>query len=106
LKSAPLGERFFVRLNFKGEHGHVEIYRYQKDINMFGSGQIIALLVMGLILGVIVQSYATKKGMASLGNLGLGACVLSSFIGAPFGLRWLLALPTMGVFLAIISSRK
>jgi uncharacterized membrane protein YraQ (UPF0718 family) len=72
----------------------------------FASGQMIALLVMGLILGVIVQSYAKKKGMESLGNVGLGACVLSSFMGAPFGLSWFLALPTMGFFLAIISGRR
>jgi uncharacterized membrane protein YraQ (UPF0718 family) len=72
----------------------------------FSSGQIIGLLVMGIIFGIIVQTYAKKKGMSSLGTVGMGACVVSSFAGAPFGLYWLLALPTMGFFLAIISGRK
>jgi hypothetical protein len=73
---------------------------------MFGAGQLAALLVVGMTFGLIVQSYAKKKGMKSVGTIGLIACIATSFIGAPFGLYWLLALPTMIFFLAIISGHK
>jgi hypothetical protein len=92
------------------DRGHIEQYPPHKVLNMstvaFSSGEVIGLLVVGLILGIIVQSYGKKKGMSSLGTIGMGACVASSLAGAPFGLYWLLALPTMGIFLAIMSGRK
>jgi hypothetical protein len=73
---------------------------------MFATGQLIGLLVMGSLLGLIVQSQGKKKNQAELGNIGLAACVASTFLGSLMGLGWLLGLGTMIGFLVTIHSRK
>jgi hypothetical protein len=61
---------------------------------------------MGLLLGAIVQSQGKKKKQTELGNIGLGACLVSSFLGSLFGMGWLLGLITMAGFLVAINSKK
>jgi hypothetical protein len=73
---------------------------------MFGIGQLLGLLVMGAIFGLIVQSQAKKKKQAELGNLGLGACIVASFVGSLLGMGWLLSPITMVGFLVAINSKK
>jgi hypothetical protein len=69
-------------------------------------GQLIGLLVMGLLLGLIVQSQGKKKQQSELGNMGLFSCVLSSVIGGFMGLYWGLGFITMIGFLVAINSKK
>jgi uncharacterized membrane protein YraQ (UPF0718 family) len=70
---------------------------------MFGVGQLLAVFVIGLLFGAIVQSQAKKKGLNDLGNLGLGSCIAVSFIGAALGWGWFPALLTMIGFLIRIN---
>jgi uncharacterized membrane protein YeaQ/YmgE (transglycosylase-associated protein family) len=60
---------------------------------MFASGQLIAMLVMGLLFGLIVQSQAKKKNQTDLGNIGLGACIATSFIGGALSMSWIRSHP-------------
>jgi hypothetical protein len=72
----------------------------------FIMGQLIGLLVMGLLLGLIVQSQGKKKQQPDLGNMGLFSCVLSSVVGGFMGLYWGLGFVTMIGFLVAINSKK
>lgn len=72
---------------------------------MFQSGQLIAMLVMGLLFGLIVQSQAKKKNQTDLGNLGLGACIATSFIGGALNMAWIPSCLTMIGFLFAVNSK-
>jgi hypothetical protein len=69
-------------------------------------GQLIGLLVVGSLLGLIVQSQAKKKQQSELGMMGLFSCLLSTVIGGFMGLYWGLGFVTMIGFLFAINSKK
>jgi 4-hydroxybenzoate polyprenyltransferase len=73
---------------------------------MFASGQLIAMLVMGLLFGLIVQSQAKKKNQTDLGNMALGACIATSFIGGAINMGWMLSCLTMIGFLFAVNSKS
>lgn len=73
---------------------------------MFNLGQLIAMLVIGLLFGLIVQSQAKKNDQDQLGNLGLGTCVAMSFVGSSIGMGWIPALVTMILFLVAVNCLK
>jgi hypothetical protein len=65
---------------------------------MFALGQVIAILVCGLLFGLIVQSQGKKKGKDQIGNIGLASSFVSVFVGGvPLGLL------SMAIFLLIIN---
>ncbi len=73
---------------------------------MFNLGQLIAMLVIGSLFGLIVQSQGKKNDQDQLGNLGLGTCVAMSLIGGSIGMGWIPALVTMIAFLVAINVLK
>jgi uncharacterized membrane protein YeaQ/YmgE (transglycosylase-associated protein family) len=54
-------------------------------------GSLIGLLVMGLLMGAIAQSFAKKKRQEQLGPICLIGCVVAAFISNMLGLSWILA---------------
>jgi hypothetical protein len=73
---------------------------------MFIMGQLIGLLVAGLLFGLIVQSQGKKRKQSDLGNIGLFSCLISTVIGGFIGLYWGLGFVTMIGFLVTINSKK
>jgi L-cystine uptake protein TcyP (sodium:dicarboxylate symporter family) len=71
---------------------------------MFGMGQIIGLLVMGLLFGAIVQSFGKRKNQAELGNIGLITCMIVTFLAGLMGLQ-LIGLVSMVGFILVINSK-
>jgi hypothetical protein len=73
---------------------------------MFNVGQFIAMLVMGMLFGLIVKSQGVKNDQEALGNLGLGTCVAMSLVGGSIGFGWIPALVTMILFLVAVNLLK
>jgi hypothetical protein len=73
---------------------------------MFNVGQLIAMLVIGMLFGLIVKSQAVKNDQEALGNLGLGVCVTMSLVGGSIGFGWIPALVTMILFVVAINFLK
>ncbi|MEH6939727.1 hypothetical protein V7056_18070 [Bacillus sp. JJ664] len=65
--------------------------------------EIIGTILAGIILGVILLIYSKKRGVRRTGFLGLGACVLSSFI---LGLYVQIPVFIIFLFLIKVSSKK
>ena len=57
-------------------------------------GQLVGLGVMGLLAGLITQSFAKKRHEEQLGTIGLISCIVASFVGGFLGLNWVLAMVT------------
>jgi hypothetical protein len=72
---------------------------------MFGFGQMIGLLVLGLLFGAIVQSFGKRKNQAELGNMGLAVCTVVTFLAGLIGLQFI-GLITMVGFILVINSKK
>jgi 4-hydroxybenzoate polyprenyltransferase len=73
---------------------------------MFNAGQLIAMLVIGLLFGLIVQNQAKKKNKTDLGKIGLGACIATSFIGGALSIGWIPSCLTMIGFLFAVNSKS
>jgi hypothetical protein len=71
---------------------------------MFGLGQIIGLLVMGLLFGAIVQSFGKRKNQVELGNIGLATCTIVTVLAGFVGLQFI-GLITMVGFILVINSK-
>jgi|GEM_PF-5163255 len=71
---------------------------------MFGVGQLIGLLVVGLLFGAIVQSFGKRKNQAELGNIGLATCTVVTFLAGLMGLQFI-GLIAMAGFILVINSK-
>ncbi len=73
---------------------------------LFGFGQIIGSVIMGLLFGAIVQSYGKSKQQYELANLGLIVCTVATFLAGFAGIHMFVGLATMTGFILAISSKK
>lgn len=72
---------------------------------LFGFGQIIGLIIMGLLFGAIVQSYGKSKHQYELANLGLIVCTVATFLAGLVEMQLYVGLATMTVFILMINGR-
>jgi biotin transporter BioY len=72
---------------------------------LFGFGEIIGLVIMGLLFGAIVQSYGKSKQQYELGNLGLIVCTVVTFLAGFTGMQLFVGLATMTGFIVAINRR-
>jgi hypothetical protein len=72
---------------------------------LFGFGEIIGLVIMGLLFGAIVQSYGKSKQQYELGNLGLIVCTVATFLAGFAGMQLFVGLATMIGFILAINKR-
>jgi hypothetical protein len=72
---------------------------------LFGFGQIIGLVIMGLLFGAIVQSYGKSKQQYELANLGLIVCTVATFLAGSIGMQLFVGLATMTGFILAINRR-
>jgi 4-hydroxybenzoate polyprenyltransferase len=72
---------------------------------MFGAGQLIGAVVLGLLFGAIAQSYGKRKNQPELGNIALIVCTLATILGGLFSFQHLAGLLTMIGFIAAISRK-
>jgi uncharacterized membrane-anchored protein len=70
------------------------------------AGQLLGLGIMGLLAGLIVQSFAKKRHQESLGTIGLISCIVAAFVGGFMGMYWSLAALTALGFIAYIQINK
>ncbi len=67
-------------------------------------GQILGLLVMGLLFGAIVQSFGKRKNQVELGNIGLATCTIVTILAGLVGLQFI-GLIAMAGFILVINSK-
>jgi L-cystine uptake protein TcyP (sodium:dicarboxylate symporter family) len=72
---------------------------------MYGAGQLVGLLVMGLLFGAIVQSFGKRKNQAELGNIGFATCTTITILAGLMGLQ-LIGLVSMIGFILFINSKQ
>jgi hypothetical protein len=72
---------------------------------MYGVGQLVGLLVMGLLFGAIVQSFGKRKNQAELGNIGFAVCTAITILSGLVGLQ-LIGLVSMIGFILFINSKQ
>jgi hypothetical protein len=67
-------------------------------------GQIIGLLVLGLLFGAIVQSFGKRKNQTELGNIGFAVCTAVTILAGLMGLQFI-GLVSMVGFILVINSK-
>ena len=73
---------------------------------MYGLGQMMGLVVMGLLFGAIVQSFGKRKNQTELGNIGLATCTAVTFLAGFAGMHLIVGLVTMTGFILAINAKK
>jgi hypothetical protein len=68
-------------------------------------GQLFALGVIGLLLGLVTQNFAKKRKQPELGQAGLIVCIIASFLGGFMGMYWMLSAIAAVIFMIIIQSQ-
>jgi uncharacterized membrane protein YeaQ/YmgE (transglycosylase-associated protein family) len=65
-------------------------------------GQLTAMGVIGLLIGLLTQKFAKKRRQEKLGTFALVSCVIASFVGGFLNMYWFLAALTALGFIAYI----
>jgi hypothetical protein len=73
---------------------------------MFGLGQLLGLIFLGLLFGAIAQSFGKRKNQPELGNMALIVCPLVTFLAGFFNFHHISGLLTMIGFIVLINNQK
>jgi hypothetical protein len=73
---------------------------------MFGVGQLLGVIFLGLLFGAIAQSFGKRKNKPELGNMALIVCPLVTFLAAFVNFHHLAGLLTMSGFIVAINNQK
>jgi hypothetical protein len=68
-------------------------------------GQLIGLLVLGLLFGAIVQSFGKRKNQIELGNIGFAVSTIITILAGLMGFQ-IIGLVSMVGFILVINSKK
>jgi hypothetical protein len=68
-------------------------------------GQLIGLLVLGLLFGAIVQSFGKRKNQIELGNIGFAVSTIITILAGLMGFQ-IIGLVSMVGFILAINSKK
>lgn len=73
---------------------------------MFGIGQLVGAIVLGLLFGAIAQSFGKRKNQQELGNTALAVCTVVTVLAAFVNFHHIAGLLTMTGFIVAINNQK